>query len=138
MNISHIQTVPQITEFLKINFPLIKPDSKANTYHWLRAFLIKIQYRKLKKKEKKFVKNYIKKVTGYSEVQIKRLLKKSRQGKLHWKKWQKGCFSAVYDATDVGLLHEVDKAHKLSGPATREILQREYNKFGKEQYRKLV
>ena len=101
MNISHIQTVPQITEFLKINFPLIKPDSKANTYHWLRTFLIKIKYGKLKKKEKKLVKQYVEKVTGYSKIQIKRLLKKSRDGKLHWKKWQKGCFSAVYDSNDV-------------------------------------
>lgn len=138
MNISHIQTVPQITEFLKTNLPLIKPDSKANTYDWLRTFLIKIKYRKLKKKEKVIVKNYIEKVTGYSKIQIKRLLKKSKDGKLHWRKWQKGCFSAVYDANDVGLLHEVDKAHKLSGPATREILKREYGKYGKAQYRKLA
>lgn len=139
MNISHITTLSQIGEFLKASSEFkLMPDSKQEVYAWLRTFLIKIGYRRLKKKEKALVKAYIMRVTGYSEVQIKRLLKKSKEGKLEWKKWQKGCFSAVYTETDIELLHEVDKAHALSGPATREILKREYNIFGKKEYRKLA
>lgn len=139
MNISHIATLTQIKEFLKASSEFkLKPGSKQEIYAWLQAFLIKIEYRKLKKKEKGLVKEYIMKVTGYSGVQIKRLLKKCKAGELRWKKWQKGCFSAVYDEVDEGLLHEVDSAHRLSGPATREILKREYHVFKKEKYRKLA
>ena len=115
MNISHITTISQIEEFLKASSKLnLKPDTKKEIYAWLQTFLIKIKYRKLKKKEKSMVKEFINKVTGYSEVQIKRLLKKAKDGNLRWEKWQKGCFSAVYDEADVGLLHEVDNAHKLT------------------------
>lgn len=139
MNISHITTLTQVREFLKASIEFkLKPGPKHEVYDWLRTFLIKTGYRKLKKKEKSVVKEFIDKVTGYSDVQIKRLLKKSKDGKLRWRKWQKGCFSAVYDEIDVDLLHEVDNAHKLSGPATREILKREYNVFRKENYRKLA
>lgn len=139
MNISHITTLTQIVEFLKASSGFaLKPGTKQEIYTWLRTFLIKIGYRKLKKKEKKIVKEFIIKVTGYSEVQIKRLIKKSKEGDLRWKKWQKGCFVAVYDEIDVSLLHEVDKAHKLSGPATKEVLRREYNVFGKSEFRKLA
>lgn len=139
MNISHIATIAQIAEFLKASSGLnLKPDTKKEIYAWLQRFLIRGRYQKLKKKEKGVVKEFIVKVTGYSEVQIKRLLKKSKDGKLIWEKWQKGCFSAVYDEIDVGLLHEVDEAHKLSGPATRAILKREYNVFKREEFRKLA
>jgi len=139
MNISHITTIAQINEFLEVSSGLnLKPDTKAEIYVWLQTFLLAIGYKKLKKKEKGLVKKYINKITGYSGVQIKRLLKKSKDGKLIWEKWQKGCFMAVYDEIDVGLLHEVDNAHKLSGPATREILRREYNLFKKEEFRKLA
>jgi len=139
MNISHITTLTQIREFLKASSEFkLKPGSKQEIYAWLQILLIKLKYRKLKKKEKSIVKEFIKKVTEYSDVQIKRLLKKSKEGKLRWKKWQKGCFSAVYDEIDVGLLHEVDTTHRLSGPATKEILKREYNVFEKAEYRKLA
>ena len=79
MNISHITTITQIKEFLKASSGFnMKPGTKAEIYAWLQTFLIKIEYGRLKKKGKGQVKEYIAKVTGYSDVQIKRLLKKSR------------------------------------------------------------
>jgi len=139
MNISHIITLSQVKDFLKASSEMaLKPGSKQETYEWLQGFLLKICYRKLKKKEKRMAKEFIQKVTGYSEKQIKRLLKKHKDGVLKWRKWQKGCFSAVYDDSDIGLLHETDSMHQLAGPATKEILRREYEIFGNRRYRKLA
>lgn len=138
MNISPITTITQIESFLKASSDLdSKPDSKQKTYKWLRKFLLNICYRKLKKKDKKTVKIYIKKVTGYSDVQIKRLLKKYRNGTLKWTKWQVSSFASVYSENDIGLLHEVDSVHRLSGPATQEILKREFSVFKKNEYKKI-
>lgn len=138
MNISPITTITQIENFLKGNSNLdFKLNSKQEMYEWLEKLLLKICYRKLKKKDKKTVKMYIKKVTGYSEVQIKRLLKKYRDGTLKWTKWQLSSFASVYSETDIGLLHNVDAVHRLSGPATQEILKREFLVFKKNEYEKI-
>jgi len=139
MNISHISSLSQIENFLKASSDLtLKPSSKEETYTWLQQFLLKIGYRKLKKKNKRMVKIFIQKITGYSQIQIKRLIKKYRNGTLKWQKWQKSCFRAVYSEKDIGLLHGVDSVHRLSGPATKEILKRELKVFHKKEYGKLA
>ena len=135
MDISHIRTLARIQKFLDGTLALsIRPGSKAETYGWLGRLLTDIGYRKLKKKRKGMVKLFVERVTGYSHVQIKRLVKKHRDGTLHWEKWQKGCFAQVYTEEDIDLLHRVDDAHRLSGPATSKILKREHGVFGKMEY----
>lgn len=140
MNISHITTIDEITSFIKSTetCTFAASKSKQEIYKWLNNLLTKLPYRRLKRKEKGITKDFIKKVTGYSDVQIKRLIAKHKQGKLRWKKWQKSCFSAVYRHEDINLLHQVDSVHRLSGKATKKIMQREYEIFGREEYRRLV
>lgn len=138
MDISHITNLKQVEDFLKTSTDFtLKPNSKKEIYEWMRKFLLKIGYRKLKKKEKKIAKVFIQKVTGYCEKQVKRLLKKHRDGKLFWKPWQNNSFAAIYDEKDIELLHHVDSAHHLSGPATKKIIKREHEVFGYEEYWRL-
>ena len=138
MNISHITTLAEIGKFLKASVDWqLKPVGKKETYEWMQRFLSKIRYGKLRKKEKNLVRKFMQKTTGYSKIQIKRLFKKHREGTLIWKPWQKTFFAAVYDENDITLLHKVDSVHRLSGPATKKILKREYEVFGKEEFRKL-
>ncbi len=140
MNISHITTIDEITTFIKstetCSFTASK--SKQEIYEWLNNLLTRLPYRRLRRREKRIVKEFIKKITDYSEVQIKRLIAKHYQGKLRWQKWQESCFSAIYTHEDINLLHRVDFVHRLSGKATKKILQREFEVFGKEEYRKLA
>ena len=138
MDISNITTLGDIERFLTSSSGWeLKPCKKKETYEWMSLLLSKIRYRKLRKKEKKLVKAFLQKVTGYSEVQIKRLLQKHRVGELFWKPWQKNSFAAIYDENDISLLHKVDSVHRLAGPATKKILEREYDIFGKKEFRKL-
>lgn len=139
MNISHITTLPQIEAFLKNTEQFeFNTESKATVYAWLDHLLAQLKYRQLAKKEKGMVKTFVKRVTSYSKVQIKRLIAKHRKGKLHWTTWQTGERHRVYLPEDIVLLHEVDRIHQLAGPATKKILQREYEVFGKEAFRKLA
>jgi len=53
--------------------------------------------------------------------------------------YQRHTLAAKYTAEDIALLAEVDRAHgRLSGPATRRILQRAYEQFGEKPYERLA
>jgi transposase InsO family protein len=53
--------------------------------------------------------------------------------------YQRHRFPTRYTGEDIALLAEVDRAHeRLSGPATRRILEREYEQFGNAQYVRLA
>jgi transposase InsO family protein len=54
-------------------------------------------------------------------------------------RYQRHQFPTRYTAEDIALLAEVDRAHqRLSGPATRRILQREYEQYGNQPYERLA
>lgn len=138
MDISKIATLPQIKEFLENTQEFsLAASSKPEVYEWLNKLLIKLKYHKLRKKDKGVVKRFIRKVTGYSAVQLKRLIAKQKKGQLYWQAWQKNSFPRVYSDEDIALLHALDSAHKLAGPATKKILEREYKIFGNKEYERL-
>lgn len=137
MNISHIITLKQIASFLRSTGGFtLQTKSKREVYKWLNRLLTKVRYLKLKKKEKRLVKEFIQKVAGYSDVQTKRLISKHRKGQLVWIKWQRG-FPNLYTNADIELLHQVDVAHKLSGKSVKRILEREYEVYNRLEFRRL-
>ena len=139
MELSQISTLEDIKKFLKgveqIN--ISAKGSKKETYAFLRDFLIKTKYLSRRKKEKGIMKEYLLKVTGYSERHLKRLIAKHKTKGLCWKVWQKNSYSKIYTNEDIALLHKVDSAHRMSGVGTKKVLEREYEVFKKEEYRKL-
>lgn len=138
MDISHINTIDEITGFLKSteSFKVSDFNSKDDIYKWINNILTILPYRKLKKKDKRKTKEFIVKITGYNPGHVKRLIAKHKSGQLDWKPWQK-TFAGIYTNSDINLLHQTDEIHNLSGPATKKILQREYKMYGKNEYRKI-
>jgi transposase InsO family protein len=62
-----------------------------------------------------------------------------KTGKVEGRAIRRRQFQSKYTEQDIGLLAEVDRAHqRLSGPATRCILKREYEKFGKLEFARLA
>ena len=60
-------------------------------------------------------------------------------GKVEAKVYRRQRFAAKYRAADIALLAQVDGAHeRLSGPATRCILKREYSEFGNQKFARLA
>lgn len=138
MNDSHISSITQIKEFLKIDKAIrFKALSKKQKYQWIDKVLTKFRYFSLRKKDKGVVRNYIMRMTGLSKSQLTRLIaKKRKHGKVFLSSTKRHSFPKKYSSVDIGLLVKTDNAHKrLSGPATKRILEREYEKFGKEEYK---
>ena len=126
-------------EFLNTNKSLgvqIEIVSKKDRYEFIKNSLWAIGYNRLEKKEKHVVMSYQKYLTGYSKTQLKRLVKKWRQGKLFYNpSRERNRFAKKYFPSDIKLLIETDVAHDcISGEATRQILLREFNVYGRIEY----
>jgi transposase InsO family protein len=131
----------QIREFLKssqaIEFTGCGRDEK---YGWVERVLRAQNYGPLGKGERGVVRAYVEKVTGMSAAQTTRLIRAFLdQGVVRAAPYQRHCFRARYTSKDITLLADVDRAHeRLSGPATRHILQREYEQYGDPRYERLA
>ena len=78
-------------------------------------------------------------MTGYSDAQLTRLIKKKKDTRvIRAVKGNRHTFEKTYTPEDVALLIKTDAAHdRLSGVATRKILEREYAVYGKKDYERL-
>jgi transposase InsO family protein len=71
---------------------------------------------------------------------LTRLIRSYREsGEIRVREGARRRFPAKYTEADLELLVEVDRAHqRLSGPATRRIIEREWQVFGKREYARLA
>lgn len=105
------------------------------------AAVLKAQcYRKLGKKERGVVRQFLRKVTAASRAQITRLIGRWMQNrKIVRQPVQRPSFTVRYQREDVVLWAATDAAHEdLAGPALRRILYREFTVFGKPEYARLA
>jgi transposase InsO family protein len=131
----------QIQEFLRSSKPIeFSSGGRDDRYLWVERVLAAQKYRELGKGDRGLVRAYLRKVTGLSEAQSTRLIRGFLDhGVVRAQPYQRHTFAARYTAEDIALLAEVDRAHgRLSGPATRRILQRGYEQFGEKQYERLA
>lgn len=85
------------------------------------------------------MKNYIRQMTGLSDDRLTKLItRKKRFGQLWLGSTRRHRFPRKYTPQDIARLIETDNFHlRLSGPATKEILNREYKLFRKEAYQNI-
>ena len=133
MNDGQLQTVEQIRQFLEgseaVEFRGLTAKEK---YYWIEAVLIRFRYHRLKKSEKGVIRRYVHKVTGYSRSQVSRLIAEYKlTGRLKKTEYRRHRFPRKYAPSEVGLLARTDELHGwLSGPATKKIMEREYEVYG--------
>lgn len=140
MDDSHLVSIAQIEEFIKVGGGIsFAGKSRDETYRWIEMILSRFWYFSLRKKEKTILKKYVMKMTGYSDSQLTRLIKKKKQSRvIRALKGKHYTFEKRYTPEDVALLIKTDTAHgRLSGPATKKILAREYGVYGKKEYERL-
>ena len=142
MNDDHAITIQQIREFSKLNKESARfaAQDKAERNKWIAKTLDKFAYFTLRKKDKAAVKNYIKKLTGLSKAQIKRLIAKKRKtGAIIFNQNKHHRFAGKYDAKDISLLAKTDNLHhRMSGPATKKIMERESGIFKNPEYENIA
>jgi transposase InsO family protein len=115
-------------------------QTRKERYAWIQKTLMEQQYYSLPKKQRGAVRALLSKVAGLSKPQVTRLIRQYRRdGELRVDTGARRRFPVKYTKQDVDLLIEVDRAHqRLSGPATRRILQREWHVFGQQHYSRLA
>lgn len=79
-------------------------------------------------------------MTGLSKSQADRIiLRKKKFGKVFLISTNRYRFPKKYTPTDITLLIKTDNAHnRLSGPAVKRILKREYEVFGRKEYQNIT
>ena len=130
-------SIRQIDKFLKDNKEMeLEIISTKEKYEFLRTVLVRIKYRSLSKKDKRLVRKYLRFFTRYSKEHLKKLIGKWKKGLLYYNPSRnRNKFSFIYSPVDIALLIKTDIAHShLSGPATKEILEREFGIFDKMEY----
>lgn len=132
MNDSHMVSIAQIKEFIKVSKGIeFRGTKRKEKYEWIEEVLLRFRYFTLRKKEKSILKDYILKMTGFSDSQLTRLIaKKKKTGKILADTTKRHRFQKTYTPEDVARLIETDNAHnRLSGPATQRIFKRMYETF---------
>lgn len=140
MNDSHMVSIAQINEFIKVAKGIeFRGAARKEKYEWIEEALLRFRYFTLRKKEKSVLKNYMVKMTGFSDAQLTRLIaRKKKTGKIVARDTRRHRFQKKYTPEDVARIIETDNAHdRLSGPATKKIFEREYLIFKKEDFRRL-
>lgn len=138
MNDSRLVNVSQLKLFLKGSWGIdlsLRDASLEEKYSFIEKTVKQFKYGRLRKKDKRIIRQYLKKVTGYKHSQLGELIKRAKQGKLARKQYRRLKPSRVYTSMDIKLLEKTDEYHlRLSEKATQEILRREMELFKQPQY----
>jgi len=133
MDDSRINNISQIKEFLKgsqqFDFSLKKARIEEK-YEFIDKTVKRLKYHTLRKKEKRVVINYLRKIVGYKKSQLLKLVNEAVLGELKRKKYKRIHPRRIYTSSDIKLLEKTDELHlRLSEGATKEILRREFEIF---------
>jgi len=142
MDDSRLTNVAQLKDFLKASQGMavsqedIAIDQK---YSCIDKTVDRLAYHGLNKKDKKVVVNYLRKITGYKHTQLFRLINRAKKGKLERIPYHRINPHRIYTSRDIKLLEKTDELHlRLSDMATKEILRREYERFGHREFQTIA
>ena len=139
MDDSGIVTISQVKKLLAASKGLkLKSASRDDKYRWLEDILKRFKFFNVGRKEKGLLRKYMEQMTGISTSQLTRLISKQLLMGVIKASWGlRNKFPTTYTKKDMELLAETDNLHgRLSGPATKYILEREFN-FGDVRYERI-
>ncbi len=141
MNDSHIKTLEQVHQFLEGTAAVeLSIDAKEDRYTWIQTTLVRFHYLRLNKADKGLILSFLQKVSGYSRIQIKRLVRQyCKTGHIRRRQRTSKGFSRYYTDEDIRLLARTDELHgTLSGPTTKKLCERAWKVFGQQEYQRLA
>ncbi len=140
MNDTRVMSMEELQVFLRSSGSLkFNGYSRTEAYAWIEKTLRQYKYLARPRAEKGLLRQYLRKMSGYSPAQLTRLIDQFHSTThLRVRPYRRHCFPTKFTPEDQFLLAEVDEVHeRLSGPATQAILRREYELFGREQFQRL-
>lgn len=113
---------------------------RSETYEWITRLLGDQGYRKQGKVGRGLLRKYIGTMTGRSRAQVTRLVARYiEHSEVKEVRQRRHRFAGRFTAADIELLAKVDEAHEtLSGPATKRILEREWELYKHAEYARLA
>ena len=141
MNDAQIKTLEQVRQFLLGTSAVeLSIDAKKDRYAWIQTTLVRFRYLQLSKTDKGLILSFLQKVSGYSRIQVKRLVKQyCKTGCIQRRQCTTNGFPRKYTDKDIQLLAHTDELHgTLSGPATKKICERAWEVFDKQEYQRLA
>lgn len=140
MNDDHVMSVSQLSELVK-HGDCVKFNSsnKSQTYEWIGRTLGKFRYHFESKKNRGIIKKYVITLTGYSEGQVDKLIKRKKKlGSVFLFPRTQHTFPKKYDMEDVCLLSEVCMATESpNGKALKQMFSDSYHIYGDIKFEKL-
>ena len=125
MNDTSIKTLDHVRQFLNgleaMEFQIAAKDAR---YVWIQTMLLRFHYPQLRKAEKGLLLDFLQKVSGYSRIQVKRLIQQSHHtGQLQRRQRTVQGFRRLYTLEDIRLLAQTDELHgTLFGPRHQKAL----------------
>jgi transposase InsO family protein len=143
MNESRLRTVAQLRAFLDgtLEVQFCAPSNDVQRYGFIAAVLGRFGYAHLGRAHKTVVLRYLEHTTSYSRQQLTRLVRRYLDCSTLAKRYRSPAhgFARKFSPADVALLAETDVLHgTLSGPATKQLMQRAYALYGDTRYQRLA
>lgn len=141
MNEDKLNTIEQLTEFLSgtQDVEFSPANNKKELYQWIQKKLCKFSYMGLRKKDKSVVKQYLIRVSGYSDSQITRLIEQyTKKGTVKRSQRTVNGFSRQYTDDDIRLLVEMDKRHDTPcGFTIKKLCERAFSVYEDVSFKRL-
>ena len=151
MDETRLGTIEQLEEFLKatpqVAFTAHRQGAlgEDQRYEHISRVLTRFDYAHRNKRERGVVLAYLRHTSGYARAQMTRLVARwsaNRAAQTPLVKLYRppaAPFARKYNALDVELLVEMDRAHEdVCGPAIAHLLQRAYGVYGDRRYERLA
>ena len=142
LDTERLRTLEEIRTFMEGNRPVdFRSADRAGAYEFVRRTLVRFRYGTLDKPSKGLLKEFLGKVTGLSRAQLTRLIGQYRAtGRIEdRRRGPARPFERRHVVADIRLLAEVDGIlGGLCGPATRRLLQRQFEVFGDLRFERLA
>lgn len=130
----------QIQAFLEASEEVhFEGKQRWEVYEWITRTLRRQGYRKQGKKVRGLLRRFVAKMTGRSRAQTTRLVGRYlKHSEVKESNSRRRRFPSRFTRADIELLAQVDEAHeRLSGPATKRILEREFQHHKDAGYERL-
>lgn len=117
-----------------------KGKDRGEMYRWITLTLSQQRYREQGKPMRGLLLRYVAKLTGRSRTQVTRLVSQyMKDSEVKQAVYQRHRFASRFTRGDLEMLARVDEAHEtMSGPATKRILNREYEQYKHAEYERLA
>src|ERR1700694_4058156 len=125
-------SLEQIRAFLEASEEVrFEGKRRQEVYDWITRLLRQQGYRTQGKVVRGLLRRYVAKMTGRSRAQVTRLIGRYlKHSEVKEASQHRHRFQSRFTPADIELLARVDEAHEtLSGPATKKILEREWELY---------